>query len=118
MLFPRRTWSTRVIGKMGLPIGSPEAKILIDLLIWASKQDERTTQPVARTALPIADQILFWAIRLASNPAVVERITELLHVPQEEARQLLMAMHAAGRALAAENGLAMLVEIADQGVRR
>jgi len=111
MLFPRRTWATRVIGKMGLPIKSKEATALIELLIWASKEDTKTMNEVAGFSLSTRDLIITWSTRMYRNQSAVTQFAKDASLNEAEALETLKAMRTAGLAMAAELGMQKLLEL-------
>ena len=70
MLFSRRRWATRVVEKAGFPSGSGEARVLIDLLMRASRENSQQ--------LPTAEQVFFAALRLFHDKAAVARVAKNL----------------------------------------
>lgn len=114
MLFPRRTWAVRVVERMGIPIKSAAATCLIEILVWASKQDEQMMKEVAGFALPIRDIVIGLATSMVHNQSAVKRLSDNLGVPPQAARMLLTDLRTAGRALAVDNGLTKVVELADR----
>lgn len=111
MLFPRRTWATRVIGRMGLPIKSNEATALIELLIWASKEDTKMMNEVSGTSLTPKELIIMWACRMHNNPSAMRRFMELAAVDAPSAAATFERMRTAGISLATEEKLHKLVEL-------
>jgi hypothetical protein len=111
MLFPRRTWATRVIGKMGLPIKSKEATALIDLLVWASKEDTQMMKGVAGFSLPAGELIVMWACAMHRNRSAIQRFAEKANLTLTDAARILKDMREAGIQLATEQKMAKLLEI-------
>jgi hypothetical protein len=113
MLFQRRTWATRIVHKMGLPMRSHEATLLTGLAIWASKQ-----QPVmvdrADKSLTKRDRVLLAAMEMADNQSAVLKVAEELTVHPLAAEELLDRFRRSAISLAKENGLE---EIANVGMR-
>ena len=111
MLFPRRTWATRVIDKMGIPIKSKEATALIELLIWASKEDTKMMNEVAGFSLSKRDLIITWATRMYRNQSAVTQFAKEAGLNEVEAQEILKSMRNAGMAMATELGIQKLLEI-------
>lgn len=93
----RRLWATRVIEKAGFPIGSREAKVLIDMLIWASKH---TPQQV-----PISESVLISAIRMQHNQTAIVKIADDLIVDPAAAKNALAKLPIAAIGVAVEHGM-------------
>ena len=74
MFFSRRRWATRVVEKAGFPSVSGEARVLIDLLMRASRENSQQ--------LPTAEQVFFAALRLFHDKAAVARVAKELEVSQ------------------------------------
>jgi len=104
MLFPRRRWAIRVVEKAGFPIGSQEATLLIDLLIWASKQDPKQVPP--------AEGVLISALRMVHNQTAVLKVADELAVSLVAAENALARLPQAAIAVAAEHGMNEFVKIA------
>src|SRR5262249_28644179 len=111
MLFPRRTWATRVIRKMGVPIKSKEATALIELLIWASKEDTKMMKDVAVFSLSSSELIVAWATRMYRNRSAVWQFAEEASIDEAQALEILKDMRTAGMALAQEHGMKKLLEL-------
>jgi hypothetical protein len=111
MLFPRRTWATRVIGKMGLPIKSKEATALIDLLIWASKEDTHLMKDVAGFSLSPGELIVKWACAMHRNQSAKQKFAEKASLDVADAARVLEEMHVAGIGLATEHKMQKLLEL-------
>lgn len=111
MLFPRRTWATRVVGKMGLPIKSREATALIELLIWASKQDTKMMKDVVGLSLSPRDLIVAWSVQMYRNPSAVKQFAKEASLGDAQALKILQDLRTAGLAMAAEFGMHKLLEL-------
>jgi hypothetical protein len=72
LVFGRRRWAIRVVKRAGFLTRSREGKILVDLLVGASKKNPKD--------LPTAEQVLFAALRMFHNQAAIARMTESLGV--------------------------------------
>jgi len=67
LVFGRRRWAIRVVKRAGFLTRSREGKILVDLLVGASKKNPKD--------LPTAEQVLFAALRMFHNQAAIARMT-------------------------------------------
>jgi hypothetical protein len=114
LLFPRRRCAVRLIEKMGLPIKSREASILIELVIWASKQNQRAMQQAIGKSLSVAELVLIAAARMANSPSATTKIAQELAVSPIAAENALIRLSKAARDLAAENGYGKIVEMIDR----
>ena len=83
MIFPRRSWAVLVLQAAGFPFPSQEAKVLIDLLISRSKKNPQE--------LPIAEQVLFAALRLFHDKTAVAKVAEELGISPEAAKPPLQS---------------------------
>ena len=106
MIFPRRRWAIHVIKKAGFPIRSREARLLIDLLMRASKKNSKE--------LPTAEQVLFSALRMFHDKTAVAKVAEELEVSPATAESALAKLPKAAIALAAENRMGQFVEMANR----
>jgi hypothetical protein len=104
MLFPRRRWAVRLIEKMGLPIKSREATILVDFVIRASKQNEQMIKRSTEKSLPTAELVLLAASRMASNQSAVMQLAKELAVNVVAAHNVLIKLSKAAHDVASENG--------------
>ena len=106
MVFGRRRWAIRVIKRAGFLARSREGKILIDLLVGASKKNPKD--------LPTAEQVLFAALRMFHNQAAIARMTEGLGVSPVDAERALAILPNAAIAIAAEKRMDQFVEVANR----
>ncbi len=106
MVFKRRRWAIRVIKRAGFLTRSREGKILVDLLVGASKRNPKD--------LPTAEQVLFPALRMFHNQAAIARMTETLGVSSAEAESALAQLPKAAIAIAAEKRMDQFVEVANR----
>ena len=106
MIFSRRLWTTRVIKKAGFPIRSREAKVLIDLLMRASKKNSK--------GLPTAEQVLFSALRMFHDKTAVAKMAEELATSPSVAERALAKLPKAAISLASENRMRQFVEVANR----
>jgi hypothetical protein len=106
LFFWRRRWATRVIEKAGFPTGSREAKLLIDLLIRASRKDAKE--------LPPAEEVFFAALRLFHDKAAVNKVSEELEVSSLAAERSLAKLPKAAIDLASQNRMEQFVEVANR----
>lgn len=102
MLFPRRCWAVRVVAKAGFRVPSREARTLIGMLIFASRQ-----QP---SKLPVAEQVLISAMRMFLNQSAVVKLAEELAASPAAAEEGLKRLPEAALAVASEYGLTAFVE--------
>jgi len=106
LIFSRRLWAIRVIKKAGFPIRSREARLLIDLLMRASKKNSKE--------FPTAEQVLFSALRMFHDKAAIAKVAEELAVSPLAAERALAKLPKASIVLAAENRMGQFVEIANR----
>jgi hypothetical protein len=106
LVFKRRRWAIRVIKRAGFLTRSREGKILVDLLVGASKRN--------RKDLPTAEQVLFAALRMFHNQAAIARMTEGLGVSPVDAGSALAKLPNAAIAIAAEKQMDQFVEVANR----
>ena len=106
MIFGRRRWAIRVIKRAGFLSRSREGKILIGLLVGASKKNPKD--------LPTAEQVLFAALRMFHNQAAIARMTEGLGVSPVDAESALAKLPNAAIAIAAEKRMDQFVEVANR----
>jgi len=106
LIFSRRLWANRVIKKAGFPIRSREAKLLIDLLVRASKKNSK--------GLPTAEQVLFSALRMFHDKTAVAKMAEELAVSPLAAERALAKLPRAAITLASENRMRQFVEVANR----
>ena len=106
MVFGRRRWAIRVVKRAGFLTRSREGKILVDLLVGASKKNPKD--------LPTAEQVLFAALRMFHNQAAIARMTEGLGVSPADAESALAKLPNAAIAIAAEKRLDQFVEVANR----
>jgi hypothetical protein len=112
MLFPRRPWALLVTERMGLAGSSNETTLLVDLLIWSAKQDERMLAGSELQKLSKAEGILMGALTMVNNASAVGKVARELGVDQAASVFLLRNMQTAGLSLAEEYDYSTLVEIA------
>jgi hypothetical protein len=93
----RRLWAMRVIEKAGFPIGSMEAKVLIDMLIWASKHTPKQ--------VPISESVLISAIRMQHNQTAIAKLADVLIVHPAAAENALAKLPIAAIGVAVEHGM-------------
>jgi hypothetical protein len=105
LIFARRLWSIRVIKKAGFPVRSREARVLINLLLRASKQNPK---------LPTAEQVLFAALRMFHDRNAVAKAATELAVSPWEAERTLARLPKAAITLAAENRMEQFVDVANR----
>jgi hypothetical protein len=118
MLFPRRRWAIRIIEKAGFRIQSREASVLIELIIWASKQNQRMMERSIGQSLPVRDGVLVAAMAMENNQSAVVRVAEELAVHPVAAEKALAQLATAARDVAIENGLSKLIEITGRRQRQ
>ena len=106
MTFSRRLWANRVIKKAGFPIRSREAKVLINLLMRASRKNSK--------GLPTAEQVLFSALRMFHDKTAVAKMAEELAVSPLAAERALAKLPRAAITLASENRMRQFVEVANR----
>jgi hypothetical protein len=106
LIFSRRLWAIRVIKKAGFPLRSREARLLVDLLMRASKNNSKE--------LPTAEQVLFSALRMFHDKAAIAKVAEELAVSPLAAERALAKLPKASIVLAAENRMGQFVEIANR----
>ena len=106
MVFGRRRWAIRVIKRAGFLTRSREGKILVDLIVGASKKNPKD--------LPTAEQVLFAALRMFHNPAAIARMTGGLGVSPVDAESALAKLPNAAIAIAAEKRMEQFVEVANR----
>ena len=80
-MFSRRRWASRVIRRAGFPRRSHEAKLLLDLLVRASKRNPKD--------LPKSEHVLFAALRMFHSQAAIARMAETLQVSRVDAESPL-----------------------------
>ena len=112
MFFVRRRWAVRVITETGLPIKSAIATLLIDLIIWAAKQNEASARSVGQR-LPKAESILLAAVGLHRNPTIARRLQRDIDLTDKEAHQALDATRTGARIVARAYGFDRLVALDD-----
>ena len=95
MLFSRRRWATRVVEKAGFSSGSGEARVLIDLLMRASRENSQQ--------LPTAEHVFFAALRLFHDKAAVNKVSEELEMSSLAAERSLAKLPKAATDLASEH---------------
>ena len=105
MLFPRRRWAVLVLQAAGVPIPSREARLLIDLLLKASKKNPKE--------LPIAEQVLFAALRMFHDKAAVAKVAEELNISPADAERTLVKLPKAAMTLAYGRGMRQFIEVAN-----
>jgi hypothetical protein len=106
LAFKRRRWAIRVIKRAGFLTRSRKGKILVDLLVGASKKNPKD--------LPTAEQVLFAALRMFHNQAAIARMTEGLGVSPVEAESALAKLPKAAIAIAAEKRMAQFLQVANR----
>jgi hypothetical protein len=106
LIFSRRLWANRVIKKAGFPIRSREAKVLIDVLMRASKKSSK--------GLPTAEQVLFSALRMFHDKTAVAKVAKELAVSPLTAERALAKLPNAAIALASENRMRQFVYVANR----
>jgi hypothetical protein len=107
LIFSRRLWANRIIKKAGFPSRSREARLLIDLLMGASKKHSR--------GLPTAEQVLFAALRMFHDKTAVAKVAnELATISPLAAERALAKLPTAAITLASENRLRQFVEVANR----
>jgi hypothetical protein len=106
LIFSRRLWANRVIKKAGFPIRSREAKLLIDLLMRASKKSSK--------GLPTAEQVLFSALRMFHDKNAVAKVAKGLAVSPLAAERALAKLPNAAITLASENRMRQFVDVANR----
>jgi len=106
MIFPRRSWAVLVLQAAGFPFPSQEAKVLIDLLISRSKKNPQE--------LPIAEQVLFAALRLFHDKTAVAKVAEELGISPEAAKTTLAKLPNAAMTLASESRMRQFIEVANR----
>jgi hypothetical protein len=106
LVFKRRRWAIRIIKRAGFLTRSREGKILVDLLVGASKKNPED--------LPTAEQVLFAALRMFHNPAAIARMTGGLGVSPVDAESALAKLPNAAIAIAAEKRMEQFVEVANR----
>ena len=89
-----------------MPIRSREAKVLIDLLMRASKKSSK--------GLPTAEQVLFSALRMFHDKTAVAKVAKELAVSPLAAERALAKLPNAAIALASENRMRQFVEVANR----
>ena len=104
MLFSRRRWATRVVEKAGFSSGSGEARVLIDLLMRASKEHSKE--------LPTAEQVFFAALRLFHDQTAIAGVAKELEVSSLAAERSLAKLPKAAIDLASEHRMQQFVEVA------
>ena len=95
MLFSRRRWATRVVKKAGFPSGSGEARVLIDLLMRASRENSKQ--------LPTTEQVFFAALRLCHDKAAMAGVAKELEGSSLAAERSLAKLPKAATDLASEH---------------
>ena len=80
MVFARRLWASRITQKAGFPIRSQEARLLINLLMRASKKNPKE--------LPTAEQVLFAALRMFHDKTLLLKWQKNLEVSSSAERTL------------------------------
>ena len=106
MVFKRRRWAIRVIKRAGFLTRSRKGKILVDLLVDASKANPKD--------LPTPEQVLFAALRMFHDKTAVAKVAEELEVSPATAESALAKLPKAAIALASENRMGQFVEIANR----
>ena len=106
MIFPRRRWAIRVIKKAGFAIRSREGRVLTGLLIGASKKNPKE--------LPIAEQVLFAALRMFHSQTAVNNVVEGLAVSPLAAERALAKLPNAAIAVAAQRKMEQFIQVANQ----
>jgi hypothetical protein len=106
LIFARRLWANRVIRKAGFPRRSREAKLLLDLLVRASKRNPKD--------LPKSEQVLFAALRMFHSQAAIARMAETLQVSRVHAESTLARLPNAAIAIAAEKRMEQFVDVANR----
>lgn len=99
MLFEKRRWAVRVIEEMDLPIRSPEATELVEMIIAGAKQYEQMTRSTG-VKLSQAELVLVSAAAMTDNNSSFNRLVTDLGLQDDEAEALLMKARRAGRRLA------------------
>jgi hypothetical protein len=106
LIFSRRLWANRIIKKAGFPSRSREARLLIDLLMGASKKHSR--------GLPTAEQVLFAALRMFHDKTAVAKVASELAISPLAAERALAKLPTAAISLASENRMRQFVEVANR----
>jgi hypothetical protein len=106
LIFSRRLWANRIIKKAGFPVRSREARLLIDLLMRASKKHSM--------GLPTAEQVLFSALRMFHDKTAVAKVADELAISPLAAERALAKLPTAAIALASENRMRQFVEVANR----
>lgn len=114
MFFQRRRWALRGIEEMALPVRSPEATLLIDLLIWSAKVEADMLKVAGESQMPKPSGILMGGITMIHNATAVAKVARDLHLTEQAATQLLMRLKIASRQLAVSNGFEQIVDLADR----
>jgi hypothetical protein len=106
LIFSRRRWANRVIRRAGFPRRSHEAKLLLDLLVRASKRNPKD--------LPKSEQVLFAALRMFHSQAAITRMAETLQVSRVDAENTLAKLPNAAIAIATEKRMEQFVDVANR----
>jgi hypothetical protein len=104
-MLTRRHWARRVIKKAGFPSHSREAALLTDLLRNASKANSKQ--------LPISEQVLVAALRLADDKTVT-KLAQDLATSSVKAERDLARLPKAAIVLAAENKMDSFLQLANR----
>jgi hypothetical protein len=112
MFFGTPSGASKIIDRMGLPVRSPEAKVLIRLIDWSAKQTDKMFQTMRKPAPPKAEGELSAAISMARNASATAEVARVLHIEPEKARTLLVQCREAAAAMASEAGLSEIADIA------
>lgn len=118
MWFPRRRWAARIAEGVPLPIGSPTATLLISMLVWAAKENERAARRIGAPKLQPRDGVLIVAATMVGNKSAVAKLSRELGIGVDEAEMLLIRAGQVARNIAYDLRLARIVEIADESRRR
>jgi hypothetical protein len=105
LIFARRRWANRVIRRAGFPHRSAEAKLLLDLLVRASKRNPKD--------LPKSEQVLFAALRIFHSRTAITRMAETLQVSRI-AESTLAKLPKAAIAIAVEKRMEQFVDVANR----
>lgn len=103
MFFQKRRWAGRVIEKTGLSIWSPEATLLIELMMWGAKN-------MKAPGLGTPERILMVADGMFDNETASRKVARVLNIEHEAAQHLLHRLRVAARETASEYGYLKLVE--------
>jgi hypothetical protein len=114
LFFTRRKWALRITEEMGLPAKSKETTHLVDMSIWAAKQDD---QMFDKGGIPRIDKprgILMSGVTMVNNKSAIKNTASSLNLSDEDAIHLLKNMHLAAIRVAKQSGFDDLVELAQR----